>query len=125
MRSVLDGHIILDRAIAAKGQYPAIDVLHSISRLAKVVNNKDEISKATFLRSLINTYQETKDLIDLGLYKEGNNKATDLAVKMKVIIDQLLLQTESVIYTRSELRKLVDETLRMAKELESADQYSS
>ncbi|GGY84912.1 EscN/YscN/HrcN family type III secretion system ATPase [Cellvibrio zantedeschiae] len=121
MRSVLDGHIILDRAIAARGQYPAIDILNSISRLAKFISDKDEISDAAFLRTLISNYQEAKDLIDLGLHKEGHNKVTDLAVKMKQSIDQLLQQTEYTICDRKELRKLVIEIIKKAKEFESAN----
>lgn len=119
MRSILDGHIMLDRSLAAKGQYPAIDVLSSISRLAKVVKDKDELADANYLRMLINTYHEAKDLIELGLYKEGNNKATDIAVKMKGFIDQLLLQSESERYNHQALRNLVVHVIKKAKDLEN------
>jgi len=94
MRSILDGHIILDRSLVAKGHFPAIDVLNSISRLAKNILDKDQYIAASKIRELISHYDESKELIDLGLYNKGNNAFTDLSINLKDEINSFLKQNE-------------------------------
>ena len=79
-RSILDGHIVLRRELAARGHYPAIDVLDSVSRLMSEVASKDHKAAANRLRELMATYQESEDLILLGAYVEGTNAKLDQAI---------------------------------------------
>ncbi len=94
MRSILDGHIMLDRALVARAHFPSIDILNSISRLAKSILSKDQINSANKIRELVAHYEESKELIDLGLYTKGSNKITDVAVQLKEEINSLLKQSD-------------------------------
>lgn len=80
VRGILDGHIVLDRGIAASGRFPAIDILHSISRLADKAWLPDERKAAMDLRRLVNRYEETRDLRSLGGYQPGIDPELDRAV---------------------------------------------
>lgn len=94
MRAVLDGHIILDRDIAARGQFPAIDILNSISRLAKAISTSEQYDTAVKLKAQIQHYEQSRELIELGLYKEGASAKTDIAIKIKDKIVDLLSQSD-------------------------------
>ncbi|MEA3417364.1 MAG: flagellar protein export ATPase FliI [Thermodesulfobacteriota bacterium] len=81
-RSILDGHITLDRSLAAKNHYPAIDVTESISRLmAGIVNEKHRKMVGDVL-NIVSTYRQAEDLINIGAYVEGSNPEIDNAIKM-------------------------------------------
>jgi len=80
VRGILDGHIVLDRKIAERGQYPAINVLKSISRVMNVITTDEHQQIATKLRTLLATYEENNELISIGAYKKGTNPEVDLAV---------------------------------------------
>lgn len=80
MRGILDGHIVLDRAIAASGRFPAIDVLGSISRLANKAWRPDERKAAQEMRRLISLFEESKDLRTLGGYQPGADPELDKSV---------------------------------------------
>ncbi|MEK6557304.1 MAG: FliI/YscN family ATPase, partial [Candidatus Margulisiibacteriota bacterium] len=86
-RSILDGHIVLDRKIAAKNIWPAIDVLNSVSRVMPEVVSKEHLRANYALRELMATYREAEDLINIGAYVEGSNPKIDKAKKM---IDSIL-----------------------------------
>lgn len=92
MRAILDGHIVLSRQVAARGHYPAIDVLHSISRLAGVLRNKDEKQLVEQLRSALGIYDNSEDLINLGAYEGGSHPVLDKMIVLKPEIDRLLRQ---------------------------------
>jgi len=94
MRSILDGHIMLDRALVARSHFPSIDILNSVSRLGKSILNKDQTSAANKIRELVSHYEESKELIELGLYTKGNNPLTDIAVQLKDEINALLKQSD-------------------------------
>ncbi len=98
IRALLDGHIILTRELAHRGHYPAIDVLMSISRLAMQIVSPNEQALIKQARALLNIYQQNKDLIELGAYQPGNNKALDAAVSRIDALNALLTQnmTESL-----------------------------
>jgi len=81
VRSILDGHIILSRRLAAAGHYPAIDVLHSVSRLGPQLSSPDHLAAACKLREALAVYEESRDLIELGAYTSGTNPALDAAVR--------------------------------------------
>lgn len=92
VRGILDGHIVLSRALAHKNHYPAIDILNSVSRLMPSIaedNHKDAASKA---RDLLATYKEAEDLINIGAYVNGSNKKIDIAVQYNPYIEKFLKQ---------------------------------
>lgn len=83
VRGIIDGHIILSRKVAAKNHYPAIDVLGSVSRLMNEIAPKEQKQAASRLRNLLSLYEDNFDLISIGAYKKGSNKALDEAI-MKI-----------------------------------------
>jgi flagellum-specific ATP synthase len=92
MRGLLDGHIWLSRKLAARGHYPAIDVLASISRLMKDVASTQHQSAAATIRQLLSAYAEHEDLLSIGAYRRGSNRIVDVAVEMREAIEGLLQQ---------------------------------
>lgn len=92
VRGILDGHIVLSRALAAKNHYPAIDILNSISRLMSEVAKEDHKKAASFARDLLATYKNSEDLINIGAYVKGSNKKIDLAVQYNEEITSYLKQ---------------------------------
>ncbi|MCO4315646.1 flagellar protein export ATPase FliI [Phyllobacterium sp. 21LDTY02-6] len=95
IRGTLDGHIVLDRAIAAQGRYPAVDILSSISRLAQHNWTPEQNRLATSLRGLIATFEETRDLRMIGAYKAGSDPAVDQAVNLVPLIYRSMQQNPS------------------------------
>ena len=91
-RSILDGHIILSRRLAASGHYPAIDVSHSISRLFSQLADAEQCRAAMKIREAIATVEESRDLIDLGAYVSGKNPRLDAAIRIQPEIESLLRQ---------------------------------
>jgi flagellum-specific ATP synthase len=81
VRSILDGHIVLSRKLAAANRYPAIDILQSISRLMESVAPLELKQLAGMVRDIISTYTDSEDLINIGAYKEGSNPDIDKAIK--------------------------------------------
>ncbi len=82
VRGILDGHIVLDRNLAHKGHYPAIDILGSISRCMKDVIDADHRAAATRFREYLAAYRDAEDLINLGAYARGSNPVVDKAISM-------------------------------------------
>jgi flagellum-specific ATP synthase len=80
VRSILDGHIVLSRKLAAANHYPAIDVLASVSRVMPDVVSRAHGTAASALRDLMATYREAEDLINIGAYVAGSNPRVDLAI---------------------------------------------
>ena len=80
VRSILDGHVTLSRRLASRNQYPAIDILDSISRLMVDVCTPEEVALAGELRELISVYREAEDLINIGAYVKGSNPHIDRAI---------------------------------------------
>lgn len=80
VRGILDGHIVLDRALANKGQFPAINILKSVSRLMNELVSKNHQSSAEKLRDMLSTYLNSEDLINIGAYKRGSSKEIDQAI---------------------------------------------
>jgi flagellum-specific ATP synthase len=91
-RAILDGHIVLSRALATAGHYPAIDVLESISRVGPAVTTAEQRAAATQLRRLLAAYREAKDLIEIGAYVTGTNPLVDRAVELREAMDGFLRQ---------------------------------
>lgn len=92
VRGILDGHIVLNRALAEKGHWPAIDILPSLSRVMNHIVDNDHIQAATKIRSLLSAYEKNRDLILLGAYKPGSDPEVDLAIKKLSKINNFLQQ---------------------------------
>jgi flagellum-specific ATP synthase len=108
-RAILDGHIVLSRAIAHKGHYPAIDVLGSVSRVMKDIVEPSHRQQAARVVEYLATYREAEDLINIGAYKDGSNPQIDEAKRM---IGPL----------RRFLRQDIDERVDFAQSLAALDQ---
>jgi flagellum-specific ATP synthase len=80
VRGILDGHIVLDRKIAEKGQFPAINIPLSVSRLMNEIVDADHIKAATKFKKLLSMYNSSEDLINIGAYKRGSNFEIDKAI---------------------------------------------
>ncbi len=91
-RSLLDGHIVLSRQLAHKGQFPAIDIQQSISRLMNAVVDKNHQAAARKLRQIYTTYLEAEDLINIGAFVSGSNKHIDGAVALIDQVKDFLIQ---------------------------------
>ncbi|MCY7991132.1 flagellar protein export ATPase FliI [Bacillus haynesii] len=81
VRGILDGHIVLDRSLANKGQFPAVNILKSISRVMSNIAEKDHIRAANRFREMLSTYQNSEDLINIGAYKKGSSREIDEAIQ--------------------------------------------
>ena len=92
VRGILDGHIVLSRALAQKNHYPSIDILNSISRLMSNIAEDNHKDSASMARDLLATYKDAEDLINLGAYVKGSNKKIDLAIKYNDLINGYLKQ---------------------------------
>lgn len=92
VRGILDGHIVLSRALAHKNHYPAIDILNSVSRLMPTIADKEHIETASKARNMLALYKESEDLINIGAYVKGQNKNLDLAVELQEEINNFLKQ---------------------------------
>ena len=91
-RGILDGHIVLNRKLAQKNHYPAIDVLASISRVMSSIASKEQKEYAGKLKNAMATYAEAEDLINIGAYKSGSNPEIDYAIAKNKAVNEFLLQ---------------------------------
>lgn len=102
MRAILDGHVMLTRELAARGHHPAIDVLHSVSRLIGQIAGKDENALVAEVRRQLASYEASRDLIELGAHQRGANPALDRAVELKPAIDKVLRQAADEASSRAD-----------------------
>ena len=91
-RGILDGHIVLDRAIAERGRFPAINILKSVSRTMPDCNNEQENKLVTTARQLISAYENMAEMIRLGAYKRGSDPEVDRAIHYYPAIENFLRQ---------------------------------
>ena len=91
-RSVLDGHLALSRRLAARGHYPAVDLLESVSRVAETVCDPAHREARRMITRLIAAWSEAEELINIGAYAAGSNPDCDVAIAMKPRIDEFLRQ---------------------------------
>ena len=92
VRGILDGHLILDRAIAERGRYPAINILRSVSRTMPACNTEQEAALVRRVRQLLATYEDMADLIRIGAYRRGTDPKVDEAIAYFDRIDGFLMQ---------------------------------
>ena len=101
-RGILDGHIVLSRAMAQKNHYPAIDILASISRVMSSITESDHKQVAGQLKNVLATYREAEDLINIGAYKEGSNRSIDFAIEKIDLVNEFLRQSTEEKFTFEE-----------------------
>lgn len=111
VRGILDGHILLNRALAARHHFPAIDVLGSVSRVMPDLVDHDHMGAAGRLKQLLAVYREAEDLINIGAYQAGSNPEIDEAIRKRERMNQFLTQglkeQTSFQTTKSQLMDLV------------------
>ena len=103
VRSILDGHVVLSRKLANKGQYPAIDPLQSVSRVMPDIVTKDHRLRAMVFNEILSTYKEAEDLINIGAYVKGSNPQIDHALSKIGYLRSFLKQdfSEAALYTET------------------------
>jgi type III secretion protein N (ATPase) len=108
VRGILDGHIILNRALASRNHWPAIDVLPSLSRVMSAVASSEHKRAAGQFREVLATYEEKRDLIALGAYQYGTDAAVDYAIDLIEELESLLKQG---LDERTPIKETVDRML--------------
>ena len=113
VRAILDGHIILSRQLAAQGHYPAIDILHSVSRLTAQIATAPQKDAARKLREALAAYRDAEDLIQLGAYVAGSNPVLDASIQLRPGLLEFLKQdhnaTASIGDTLKRLQELAQQ----------------
>jgi len=113
VRSILDGHIVLSRDLAARNHYPAIDVLNSTSRVMRDITTSRHLELSGRARSILATHAEAEDLINIGAYMKGSNPKIDYAISKIEYINKFLRQnfdeTTSFKQTIEELGRILSE----------------
>ncbi|MBU6267858.1 MAG: FliI/YscN family ATPase [Sphingomonadales bacterium] len=92
MKSLLDGHVILSRQLAERGQFPAIDIARSVSRNSHRLIGREHLAKARQVHAMLADYESSRTLIESGLYTAGTSPAIDAAIEAKPAIDRFLTQ---------------------------------
>ncbi|MBF0095491.1 MAG: flagellar protein export ATPase FliI [Alphaproteobacteria bacterium] len=95
VRAILDGHIVLDRAIGERGRYPAINVLRSVSRTMPACNTDEENVLVSTARRILATYEDMAELIRLGAYRRGSNPDVDVSIHYYPQLDEFLAQKKA------------------------------
>ncbi|WP_270171861.1 flagellar protein export ATPase FliI [Paenibacillus sp. SYP-B4298] len=110
VRGILDGHIVLSRALAHKGHFPAIDVLQSVSRVMKEIVDEEHQDAANELKSLLATFRDSEDLINIGAYQSGSNAEIDRAIQYIDMIRGFTQQKtkEKVSFEEAKQRLMID-----------------
>lgn len=102
VRGILDGHIVLTRALATANHFPAIDVLESVSRLVREVSTPEQVDLVSNARDLLALYRKNEDLVNIGAYTKGNNARIDLAIEKYDDLNGFLRQQVAEKVTRAE-----------------------
>jgi len=112
VRSLLDGHVVLDRGLASRNHYPAVDVLESISRCMIDVASEEHQSLAGRIRTVLATYRDAEDLVNIGAYAPGSNREIDEALRLMPSLRRFLRQG---LYEHTPYEEIVDK-MRLALE---------
>jgi flagellum-specific ATP synthase len=107
VRSLLDGHVVLDRNLAMSSHYPPISILDSLSRLMPSVVSEQHLAKANALRRLMAAYARSEDLIRIGAYQKGTDSILDNAIQNLPTLNAFLQQTPDVLSQHAEVVKLL------------------
>ena len=115
VRGILDGHIVMERAIAERGRYPAINILKSVSRTMPRAADPDFLPVITQARQMMATYSDMEELIRLGAYRPGSSAEVDEAIKMHEPLEAFLAQA------KDEATDLASGYLRLQKILTTSE----
>ena len=113
VRAILDGHVVLDRAIAERNRYPAVNILRSVSRTMPGCNTDEQNKLVDTARRYISTYEDMAELIRLGAYRKGSDPQVDEAIKYYPQIEDFLAQRKSEGVTLEEGYKQLADILGM------------
>jgi flagellum-specific ATP synthase len=105
MKSILDGHIVLSRALAEQGHYPAIDVPRSISRVAPALQDADHRETVQQVVASLATYDTSRTLIESGVYVPGGNEEIDRAIAKRPLLARFLRQRSDECAPSAEARR--------------------
>jgi flagellum-specific ATP synthase len=109
LRGVLDGHVVLDRAIAERGRFPAVDLLRSVSRSLPAAATPGENAMIAEARRLMGAWERVETMVQAGLYAQGSDPLTDRAIRLWPRLDAFLSgQGASVAESFARLRKVLD-----------------
>jgi flagellum-specific ATP synthase len=115
VRSILDGHIVLSRILAAKNHYPAIDVLHSSSRVMRKIVDDNHLELSGKIREILAVYSEQEDLINIGAYKNGANSKIDVALQyiepVNSFLRQGMMEKSTLIETVEDMKKIFQDKI--------------
>lgn len=121
-RAILDGHIVLSRELADSGHYPAIDIESSISRVMPQVVSEQHDQQARTIKRVYSSYQQNKDLINIGAYARGSNPSIDLSISAAPAIDAFLQQGIKQII---DMEKTLETVNTLASGIEAASKINS
>lgn len=107
VRSILDGHIVLDRSIAERNRYPAINILRSISRTMPDCDTAEEAALVSKARKYIASYEDMAELIRLGAYKKGSNREVDEAIFYYPMLEAFLSQSKQEKFSLSQCYEML------------------
>ena len=107
VRSLLDGHIILDRKLATRGHYPPIAVLDSLSRLMPSISSPQHAEKARVVRGLLSAYAHSEDLVRIGAYQRGTDSQLDRAIEILPAVNAFLRQDTRDLCTFADAERLL------------------
>ena len=94
-RSILDGHIVLSRNLAEAGIYPAVSVEASISRVMSSIVDDRHAASATNFKKLYSTYEQNRDLINIGAYEAGSDPVIDMAIEYFPLLQKFIQQAST------------------------------
>ncbi len=111
VRGIVDGHIVLDRALAERGHFPSINILKSISRMVPQCLTKDEYKVLRKAKEILATYNDMEELIRLGAYKKGSDAKVDLAIeyypKLEAFLQQDMTEHKTLAESYAELSTIL------------------
>ena len=116
VRGILDGHVVLDRAIAERGRYPAVNILRSVSRTLPDCNTPEENAIVDRARRFLATYEDMSELIRLGAYRAGSDAVIDEAIHYYPAIEEFLRQTKEDSTDLASCYQILADILGMAGE---------
>ncbi|MBW3543289.1 MAG: EscN/YscN/HrcN family type III secretion system ATPase, partial [Planctomycetes bacterium] len=105
---LLDGHIVLDRRLAERDHFPAINVARSVSRVFHEVTDPSHRTAARKLRAIMSTYADVEDLIRIGSYRRGANAQIDRVIELMPRVNQFLRQDRNAFASFEETRRQMD-----------------
>jgi flagellum-specific ATP synthase len=120
LRATLDGHIWLARELAQKGQFPAVDLLRSVSRLATQLATPDEQAVMVAARQAYAAAERTREVVELGLYKAGTQPALDAQLKAHAALERLFMQSQTDAAPRAAVMREMQDILRATAALTNA-----